>query len=106
MNATEEAVAQRLRDLLASRVALRELVLFGSRARGDGDPESDMDVLVVLEDGAGRAARKAVSACAWEAGFELGVVVVPVIFTRSEWEDGPERSSTLAQRIRAEGVRL
>ena len=106
MDERERTVLDRFKALLGARVPLRDLVLFGSRARGDAEPESDMDVLVVLEDGADAAAREAVSDCAWEAGFDAGIVVVPMVFTRSEWERGPERHSLLAQSIRAEGVRL
>ncbi len=38
---------QRLRKLYGDRLV--KLVLFGSRARGDNDPDSDYDVLVVLK---------------------------------------------------------
>lgn len=106
MGDVERMVLGRFKALLEERVPLHDLILFGSRARGDPEPESDMDVLVVLGDEADAAAREAVSDCAWEAGFDEGIVVVPMVFTRSEWERGPERHSLLAQSIRAEGVRL
>lgn len=38
---------ERIADLYGDR--LSDLVLFGSQARGDADPGSDVDVLVVLE---------------------------------------------------------
>jgi predicted nucleotidyltransferase len=38
----------RLEGLCGAR--LHRLILFGSQARGDGDSESDIDVLVVLTD--------------------------------------------------------
>ena len=50
------------------------------------------------------AAREVISDCAWEAGFAQGVVVVPVAFSRQEWENGPERHSLLAQAVAAEGI--
>ena len=37
----------RLREIYGPR--LKRLVLFGSQARGDATPESDVDVLVVLD---------------------------------------------------------
>lgn len=39
----------RLRALFGERVL--RVILFGSRARGDGDRESDLDLLVVVDDG-------------------------------------------------------
>jgi predicted nucleotidyltransferase len=38
---------QRLQDTYGDR--LRRVILYGSRARGDATPESDVDLLVVLE---------------------------------------------------------
>lgn len=37
---------------LARRWKLREVAVFGSIARGDDTPESDLDLLVTFEDGA------------------------------------------------------
>ena len=45
--AIAEAVAQDLRALYGSR--FRQVLLFGSWARGDAHPESDIDLLVVLD---------------------------------------------------------
>lgn len=40
-------VARDLRELYGDR--LRQVLLFGSWARGDADPESDIDLMVVLD---------------------------------------------------------
>jgi predicted nucleotidyltransferase len=104
MSALEKRVLARLKKLLLRRVSLHKLVLFGSRARGDADPDSDMDVLVVLEGTADEAISDYVSECAWEAGYKQGIVIVPIVFTRDEWENGPERHSLLALAVEAEGV--
>ena len=104
MNATETTILQRFRTLLAKRLRLHKLVLFGSRARGDAEEHSDMDVLVLVEGALDRETRDHISECAWEAGFEHGIVVVPTVFSRTGWEHGPERHSLLAQAILAEGV--
>jgi len=106
VNATEKVVRDRFKSLVSQRLNVHQMILFGSRARGDADPDSDMDVLVVVDDSLDEQARDYVSGCAWEAGFEQGIVVVPVVFSREQWERGPERHSLLAQAIRAEGVPL
>lgn len=106
MTTTEKITLDKFKSLLQDRVGLYKLVLFGSRARGDAGPHSDMDVLVILDDDCGENDFDYVSDCAWEAGFEYGIVIVPVVFTRSEWENSPERYSLLAKAIEAEGVLL
>ena len=75
-------------------------------ARADADPDSDMDVLVVLDEPRTPEVRDAVSDCAWEAGFDAGVVVVPIVVSLDHWKNGPERSSLLAMAVREEGVRV
>jgi hypothetical protein len=45
-----------------------------------------------------------VSDCAWEAGFEHGIVIVPVVYSREDWEEGPERLSLLSLAVQQEGV--
>ena len=62
-----------------------------------------MDVVVILDDWANEKDFDYVSDSAWEAGFEHGIVIVPVVFTRSEWENSPERYSLLVQAVDAEG---
>jgi len=106
MSVLETRILDNFKALLAKGVSVHKVILFGSRARGDADPQSDLDVVVILEDGAGAEARAAVSACAWAAGFEHGIVVMPVVFTRAEWEEGPERESLLVKAVVAEGVVL
>ena len=106
MNKVEQRVLERFKALLLERVSLLKMILFGSRAIGDADPSSDMDVVVILDGPLNNRIREEVSDCAWEAGFEYGIVLVPVVFTQDEWENGPERHSLLVQAVLAEGVLL
>jgi predicted nucleotidyltransferase len=106
MNAVEKKIVDRFASLVKEKLRVRRIELFGSRARGDADPDSDMDVLLIVNDIISPELEDYVSECAWEAGFKYGIVIVPVVFTRDEWENGPERYSLLAEAIRAEGVRL
>jgi hypothetical protein len=103
MNATEKHIIDTFKSLLLTQVKVPKLILFGSRARGDADALSDMDVLVVVET-LDSATENAISDCAWEAGFAHGIVVVPVAFSRDEWEHDLERHPLLARAVTAEGI--
>jgi predicted nucleotidyltransferase len=91
--------------LVREKIRIHRVVLFGSRARGDAEPDSDMDVLVIIDELTDEK-EDYISECAWKAGFEYGIVLVPVVFSVDEWESGPERFSLLAEAIRSEGVYL
>ena len=104
MNALEQSILNKFKQEVASLLPLHKMVLFGSRARGDGDDDSDMDVLVVLNVPVDAAARHCVAECAWKAGFDDGIVVVPIAVSRQEWEEGPDRSSLLALAVAEDGV--
>src|SRR4029453_12444528 len=91
----DRGVFEGFKKLMLERgVPLLSTVLFGSRARGDHQPDSDYDVLVVVER-LDHAMQKTISRCAWEAGFEDCLLIVPLVVTREETENSPLRSSLL-----------
>ena len=89
--------------LIEHKVPLYKTIVFGSRARGDAQPDSDLDVLVLVEH-VTPALRKTISRCAWEVGFEAGVLIQTVVMSREEAEQGPEQSSLLMLAIKEEGI--
>ena len=105
MNYIEKNVLETFITLMRGKIIVHRVVLFGSRARGDADADSDMDVLVIVDDPTDLK-EDFISQCAWEAGFENDIVLVPIVFSRNDWENGPERYSLLAEAIKSEGVYL
>lgn len=105
MNKTERRIIDKFKKLLEKKLHVDQIILFGSRARGDAAPDSDMDILVILDDPLEEAGEY-ISECAWEAGFEHGIVIVPVVYGKEEWENGPDRFSLLARAVEKEGVPL
>jgi predicted nucleotidyltransferase len=102
MTRKDTDIAQRFKQLLQQRTIPLSVQVFGSRARGDALPESDLDLFVVVEQ-ASRELEKYVSDCAWEAGFEEGVVVVPVVVDKARMA-GPLGDSAFVRNVLREGV--
>ena len=76
--------------------AVRRLLIYGSKARGDAGPESDLDVLLIVHDKAAKQKRQ----LRW-IGYMLAATsnAVPSIlaYTENEWA-GRERSGSAFQR--------
>jgi uncharacterized protein len=104
VNDTDKFIIGKFRSLLVERVRVYKIILFGSRARGDAHTESDMDLLVILHDPPTEANEDYIIDCAWEAGIDHSVVIVPIVYSREEWEEGPEQSSLLALAVQREGL--
>lgn len=71
-------------------IPVREVVAFGSRVRGDSHPDSDLDVLVIVDE-KNNSIRAKASDCAWEVGFESDVVIQSLVRTSEEWYEGFEK---------------
>lgn len=76
----ERDALSRLRALLETRFGTRlvKLTLFGSRARGEGDEESDLDVLVCVHD-LTRSERREALDVAYDLELALGVRIDPIL---------------------------
>lgn len=84
---------------------IRQLRVFGSRARGDATAESDLDVFLVV-DHIDADLREQISEIAWEVGFENDVVLSTFVVTVEQLERGPIGVSPIIRQIEKEGVRL
>jgi predicted nucleotidyltransferase len=85
--ATVDAFASRVQE--ADLDSVRELLLFGSVARGTQSSDSDADVLAVIEDSAHRSAvEDRLRDIAYEVELDRGVVLSLVVLSESEYRAG------------------
>lgn len=99
-------VARQLKEKVASLGQLLDFRVFGSRARGDADDDSDLDVFLEFET-VNRELEERISEIAWEVGLENDCVVIsPLVFSRYELERTPLKVSPIVKAISEEGVRI
>ena len=91
--------------ILRERFPVERVILFGSKARGDSHRESDLDVLVVLEQYDWET-EKAVYDLCYDIGVDYSVVIAPALYSRSEFESPLERATTFYRAVEREGVLL
>lgn len=94
------AVAHDLRGLYGARLV--QVVMFGSRARGDDDEESDLDLLVVLADlDSPWSELRRMDAVLWRHTERSGVTVSAFPVSRSDYEGA---DSPVLMRARRDAV--
>lgn len=96
-------IVEKFKQLVMRQVKVHEVRVFGSRARGDAGEDSDLDVLVVV-DQLDHATEKYISDCAWEAGFPDDIILMPVAITLDNLENSPLRASAFIRAVYREGV--
>ena len=95
-------VAQ-IRDRFPSRVLA--VTLFGSKARGDDDDESDIDLLVLV-DVEDNDLRRELWRMASDASLERNVVISVRVFSKSRWTNVQQSHLPLYRSVMAEGIPL
>jgi uncharacterized protein len=106
MNAMLQPILDRLKQELTKLYSdrLTQLTLFGSQARGDQNPESDIDVLVVLRSPVNPGEEiKRTGQIVADLCLEHDVVISCIFMAENDYQT---RNSNLLRNIRNEGVRL
>jgi predicted nucleotidyltransferase len=91
----------RIRDELS--VSTVTATVFGSRARGEGRPESDLDLLVVLERD-DFATRRRIFDVAYEVYIETDIMIAPLVISRGALNTLKQSGRRLAREIERDGV--
>ena len=81
-------------------------ILYGSEARGDARPDSDIDVLILL-DGEQRDLKREmeVTGPLYEIEWQTGVLVSPTVMLRKQWENRPFKTPFYIN-VMNEGIRI
>jgi len=82
-----------------------QAVLFGSKARGDSRPWSDIDILIVVDDEDWRF-QHGISTLAARVSLEYDVLIGPRVIGQERWERMKQRRFGLYQNIITEGILL
>jgi uncharacterized protein len=105
MTGKDSEIARQLKERLLEETSLLDFRLFGSRARGDCDDDSDMDIFIEVPE-LEKSLKEKISDITWEVGLEHFMVITLLVFTRHELKNTPLRSSPIVEMIMKEGIVL
>ncbi len=99
LDSYRKALAEEFPDLV------EEILIFGSKARGEAGPDSDLDVLIIIREGDSKRKREV-----RRLGHMLAVIseAVPsiMIYTRHEWTLRERGGSAFYQAVMRDRVRV
>ncbi|RJQ59366.1 MAG: nucleotidyltransferase domain-containing protein [Desulfobacteraceae bacterium] len=90
--------------LLKERFSIENIILFGSKARGDADAHSDIDLLLIGPMALHWKDEKAIVDALFDLGMEHDVIFSPLFATSEEWENGLFREFPIYDEIKREGA--
>lgn len=95
--------ANLLRQKLGSVV--KEIILFGSKIRGDSEKDSDIDILIVLTSLSWEI-KKTISELAAEENIKYNVLISTIRYDADTWEKPVIKASPFGKSVRKEGIWL
>ena len=94
-----------IRDTIRASEPTAQIILYGSRARGDAREDSDWDVLTIVDKPRlSLKERSNIQYPVWDKGLALGQEINVFSYTRRQWEQAPP--SLFKYNVMREGIAL
>ncbi|KPJ57712.1 MAG: hypothetical protein AMJ42_04470 [Deltaproteobacteria bacterium DG_8] len=94
-----------MKNTLSTNYKLIQMKLFGSKAKGNYSDESDIDLLIVLDNYDWKIENEIYEIC-FEIGLEYDVLLSPVIFSKKEFDDNLTKITPFYKFVAEEGIQL
>ncbi|MBU0600711.1 nucleotidyltransferase domain-containing protein [bacterium] len=101
----ERIALRNLKEMLSQKFKIVDFRLFGSKARGEDTPESDIDVMVEVEKITSEIESQ-IDDIVFKINLEKDTFMSIIIFGRDEIEEGPMSESPIYKIIQKEGVQI
>lgn len=105
LNSSETEAVYKLKNILSKNYKLIQMKLFGSKAKRNYSDESDIDLLIVLDNYDWKIENEIYEIC-FEIGLEYDVLLSPVIFSKKEFDDNLTKITPFYKIVAKEGLLL
>lgn len=101
----KQRILQKINAAIHGIEPMAEIILFGSRARGDEREDSDWDILILVPYPADLSTEQKFRHKLFEIELEYGQSFSTFVFSKSSWED-EHQITPFYKNIKKEGIRL
>ncbi len=102
-NAALRTFVQRVLDELDAQVF--QVILFGSKARGDSNADSDVDVLILANE-ENRRLQEKINIIASQISLDYDVLFNPLLIAKSRWMQMANERFSICRNVERDGVVL
>lgn len=105
MNSEKKSVTRLIRSYINSIDPKADILLYGSRARGDERPDSDWDILVLTDYDVSLEKERSFRNKLYDLELETGEVFSVFVYSKTEWQT-KQNISPFYHNVISEGVQL
>jgi len=99
----EKRAVEALKSKLRERFDVRDMRLFGSKARGQAGPDSDVDIMIELEKRSPEI-QSEIDDITFEVNLGNDSFITTIVFGHDELQQGPMKESPIYKMIQKEGI--
>jgi predicted nucleotidyltransferase len=100
----KDAIAE-LKKELSKKYKLLWMKLIGSKARGDFDEESDIDIVIVIENVDWNIEKDIYEKCFY-LGLKYDILISPIVYSEKDINDSLTRMTPFYRTVEAEGIMI
>jgi predicted nucleotidyltransferase len=101
----ENMAIEEFKEKIAGKFRMAEIVLFGSKARGDGDNYSDIDVLVLLEQEPDLSIEEEIIDIGFDIEIKYDIVLGILVHSKAFW-DSRGNLMPIYKEIERDGIQI
>ncbi|MBC7963000.1 MAG: nucleotidyltransferase domain-containing protein [Steroidobacteraceae bacterium] len=105
-NPVEKDLLIRCKRAIRSIDPTADVILFGSRARGDADDDSDYDLLILTDGDSGLKREEPILRALFPIELETGAVLTFLLYNKLTWDSDLYRAMPFHRNVDTEGIAL
>lgn len=105
-NSADTDLLRRCKSAVTDVAGDADLILYGSRARGDAKEYSDYDILVVIDGPVDMPLKERILANVYPLLLETGRMLTLIIYSKKQWDSPLYRAMPLHKNVDREGLMI